>query len=168
MPARTPAVRTQQTPVSNQQGNTLLSPCSYGNMTVRTMSRVSTSKSGVRPVARHASLERHMQRFLELRRDLEKVEYFCKGTVLKRMMKCGKPQCACASDATKRHGPYFEITYKANGKTVNLKLSPEAAPLYRAAAQQYRKLKTLLNRLDKLSKTILRYQAKLAESERKD
>jgi hypothetical protein len=29
-------------------------------------------------------------------------------------------------------------------------------------------LKTLLNRLDKLSKTILRYQAKLAESERKD
>jgi hypothetical protein len=132
------------------------------------MSRVSVSKGGARLVARNASLERHMQRFLELRRDLEQLQYFCKGTVLKRMMKCGKPQCACASDAAKRHGPYFEITYKANGKTVNLKLSPEAAPLYRAAAQQYRKLKTLLNRLDKLSKTILRYQAKLAESERKD
>ena len=109
-----------------------------------------------------------MQRFLELRRDLEQLQYFCKGTVLKRMMKCGKPQCACASDAAKRHGPYFEITYKANSKTGNLKLSPEAAPLYRAAAQQYRRLKTLLNRLDKLSKTILRYQAKLAASERKD
>ena len=61
-------------------------------------------------------------------------------------MKCGKAQCACASDATKRHGPYFELTYKANGKTVNVKLSPQAAPLYRAAAQQYRKLKILLNR----------------------
>jgi hypothetical protein len=132
------------------------------------MPRVSVSKGGVRPVARNASLERHMQRFLELRRELEQIEYFCKGTFLKRMMKCGKPQCACASDAAKRHGPYFEITYKANGKTVNLKLSPEAAPLYRAATQQYRKLKTLLNRLDKLSKTILRYQAKLAESGRKD
>ena len=47
---------------------------------------------------------------------------------------------------------------------VIFKLSPEAVPLYRAAAQQYRKLKTLLNRLDKLSKTILRYQAELAES----
>jgi hypothetical protein len=34
----------------------------------------------------------------------------------------------------------------------------------RPAAQQYRKLKTLLNRLDKPSKTILRYQAELAES----
>ena len=59
-------------------------------------------------------------------------------------------------------------TYKANGKTVNIKLSPEAAPLYRAAAQQYRKLKTLLNRLDKLSKTILRHQAKLTESKRQN
>jgi hypothetical protein len=77
------------------------------------------------------------------------------------MMKCGKAQCACASDATKRHGPYFELTYKAEGKTVNVKLSPEAAPLYRAAAQQYRKWKALLARLDRLSKTILRHQAKL-------
>jgi hypothetical protein len=132
------------------------------------MSRVSVSKSGIRAVQRNASLERHTQRFLELRRGLEQIEYFCKGTVLKRMMKCGKAQCACASDATKRHGPYFELTYKANGKTVNLKLSPEAAPLYTAAVKQYRKLKTLLNRLDKLSKNILRHQAKLAESKRQN
>ena len=132
------------------------------------MSRVSVSKSRVRLVAGNASLERHTQRFLELRRGLEQIDYFCKGTVLKRMMKCGKAQCACASDATKRHGPYFELTYKANGKTINVKLSPEAAPLYRAAARQYRKLKTLLNRLDQLSKTILREQTKLAESKRQD
>jgi hypothetical protein len=132
------------------------------------MSRIPISKSGVRPVERKTSLERHTQRFLELRRGLEQIEYFCKGTVLKRMMKCGKAQCACASDATKRHGPYFELTYKANGKTVNVKISPPAAPLYRAAAQQYRNLKTLLNRLDKLSKTILRHQSKLAESKRQN
>ena len=84
------------------------------------------------------------------------------------MMKCGKAGGACASDAARRHGPYFELTYKANGKTVNVKLSPEAVPLYRAAAQQYRKLKALLNRLDKLSKTILRHQAELAESRRQN
>ena len=130
------------------------------------MSRAFVSKVGGRPGKRSAALERHTQRFLELRRGLAQIECFCKGTVLKRMMKCGKARCACASDITKRHGPYFELTYKANGKTVNVKISPEAAPLYSAAAQQYRKLKTLLNRLDKLSKTILRHQAKLAESKR--
>ena len=132
------------------------------------MSRVFVSKSASRPVLQNAALQRHTQRFLELRRRLEQIDCFFKGTVLNRMMKCGKAQCACASDATKRHGPYFELTYKANGKTVNVKLSPQAAPLYRAAAQQYHKLKTLLNRLDKLSKTILRDKAKLAESKRRD
>ena len=76
------------------------------------MSRVSVSKSKVRPAARNASLERYTQRFVELRRDLQQIEYFCKGTVLKRMMKCGKTQCACASDATKRHGPYFIIRFR--------------------------------------------------------
>jgi hypothetical protein len=113
------------------------------------------------------SVERHSQRFRELRRDLEQLQHFCKGTVLQRMMKCGKAHCACAADPTKRHGPYFELTYKANGKTVNVKVSPEAAPLYRAASQQYRKLKVLLNRLEKLSQTILRHQAKLAQSQRR-
>ena len=92
------------------------------------MSRVFVSQSsGSRPLPQNAALERHMQRFLELRRGLEQIDCFCKGTVLKRMMKCGKAQCACASDATKRHGPYFELTYKANGKTVNVKLSPDTA-----------------------------------------
>src|ERR1700719_5433389 len=132
------------------------------------MSRASVSKSRVRPVARIGSLERHTQRFLELRRGLEQIDYFCKGTILKRMMKCGKAQCACASDATKRHGPYFELTYKANGKTVNVKLSPEAAPLYQAASLQYRRLKILLTRLEKLSQVILRYQAKQAQSQQRD
>jgi hypothetical protein len=129
------------------------------------MPHTPTSTSGIRRLEQ--SLERHAQRFGELRRDLEQLEYFCKGTVLKRMMKCGKAHCACASDPTKRHGPYFELTYKASGKTVNVKLSPEAAPLYRAASQQYRKLKILFNRLEKLSQTILRHQAKLAQSQRR-
>jgi hypothetical protein len=129
------------------------------------MPHIPTSTSGIRRLEQ--SLERHAQRFGELRRDLEHLEYFCKGTVLKRMMKCGKAHCACASDPTKRHGPYFELTYKVSGKTVNVKVSPEATPLYRAASQQYRKLKILLNRLEKLSQTILRHQAKLAQSQRR-
>ena len=80
----------------------------------------------------------------------------------------GQGRVRDASDGAKRHGLYFELTYKANGKTVNVKLSPQAAPLYRAAAQQYRKLKSLLNRLDKFSKTILRQEAKRAESNPQD
>jgi hypothetical protein len=123
-------------------------------------------RTSIRRPEQSVLTERHAQRFQELKRGLDQLEYFCKGTVLKRRMKCGKAHCACASDPDKRHGPYFELTYKANGKTVNVKLSPEATPLYKAASLQYRKLKTLLNRLEKLSQIILRDQAKLAQSHR--
>ena len=102
-------------------------------------------------------------RFREARRELERLEYFVKGTVLKRMIKCGRPQCACHSDPAKRHGPYFEWTYKANGKTVNVKLSAQTAPLYQAAAKQHRRLKTLLTRLERLSRTALAHLARQAE-----
>ena len=102
------------------------------------------------------------QRFRHALRELQQLDYFLKGTVLKRMMKCGRPQCACRSDPAKRHGPYFEWTYKVKGKTVNVKLSPQAAPLYQAAAKQHRKLKIVLARLERLSKTALAHLAKQA------
>jgi len=120
------------------------------------------------PPSQTAVLDRYRRRFEELKRELQHLEYFCKGTVLKRMMKCGKPQCACRAAATKRHGPYFEWTYKANGKTVNVKLTPDAAPLYKAASQQYRKLKTLLRRLERLSQSALRHQSKPSQPVRRD
>jgi hypothetical protein len=110
--------------------------------------------------ARLASLiRRDGQRFEALKREILQFDYFCKGTVLKRMMKCGNRQCACHRDPAKRHGPYFECTFKVQNKTVNLKLYPEVTPLYRAAIQQQRKLKSLLGRLERLSRTALAHLA---------
>lgn len=108
---------------------------------------------------RSATLEAYAKRFQELKADLAQIEYFSKGTLLARLVRCGKPQCACSQDPSKRHGPYYEWTYKAQGKTVTVRLVPEAAPFFRAAAREHRKLRTILNRLEKLSRQAL---AKLA------
>lgn len=110
--------------------------------------------------SRSGALDTYAKRFQQLRTDLAQIEYFCKGTVLARRMKCGKPQCACHTQPSKRHGPYYEWTYKAQGKTVNVRLTEEAAPLYQAAAKQYRKLKVILNRLEKISRQALAKSAK--------
>ena len=107
------------------------------------------------------------QRFLELKSELQQVQLFCKGTVLSRTMKCGQTGCPCHADPRKRHGPYWEWTYKAAAKTVNVRLSPAAGPLYQAASQQHRKLKSLLNRLEKLSRRALAVAANQAEATRK-
>jgi hypothetical protein len=89
-----------------------------------------------RQAPRSSPLRTSAQRFHEAQREIQQVDYFLKGTVLKRMMKCGQPQCACHRNPAKRHGPYFEWTYKANGKTVNTRLSPQVAPLYQAVTVQ--------------------------------
>lgn len=115
------------------------------------------SRKTPRPALRAA------QRFHQTRQELHQLDYFLKGTVLKRMMKCGKPNCACHRDPAQRHGPYFEWTYKAAGKTVNVKLSPQAAPLYQNATKQHRKLKAILTRLERLSRTVLAQLARQAE-----
>ena len=101
----------------------------------------------------------HAQRFAALKREILHLDYFCKGTVLKRRMKCGNPRCPCHRHPSKRHGPYWECTYKIQNKTVNLKLYPETAPLYRAAIQESRKLKSILERMEKLSRSALAYSA---------
>jgi hypothetical protein len=99
------------------------------------------------------------QNFAGLKRELEKATYFCKGTVLKRMMKCGQKRCACHQDPAKRHGPYFEWTYKEKGKTVNRRLRPEQAPIYEAATQQYRKLYSVLRRMEQVSRNAVLHLA---------
>ncbi len=106
------------------------------------------------------------ERFAELRRELQTLEFFCKGTVLERRMKCGQPNCACHTDAAKRHGPYWEWTYKAGGKTVNTRLDPMMGPLYRAASLEHRKLKALLRRLETSSRAALKESAKQPQSSR--
>jgi hypothetical protein len=118
-----------------------------------------------RATVRPHTIDRHAQQFRQLKRELRAIEYFCKGTVLKRTMKCGQSGCACHLDPSKRHGPYWEWTYKAQRRTVNVRLSPEAGTIYKAAAQQYRKLKLLLSRLEKLSRSALAASAKKAEAD---
>jgi hypothetical protein len=113
---------------------------------------------------RAAALQRHAQRYQRLLQELQSLEYFCKGTVLERRMKCGQPSCGCHENPAKRHGPYWEWTYKAQAKTVNVRLVPAAGPIYKAASQQYRKLKALLTQLERLSRTALAAVAKNAES----
>jgi len=112
-------------------------------------------KNTTPPVRRTERIRSDAQRFEALKRELLDLDYFAKGTVLKRMMKCGNQQCPCHRHPDKRHGPYWECTYKVRNKTVNVKLYPETAPLYQAAVHQHRKLKSILAQMERLSRSAL-------------
>jgi hypothetical protein len=105
------------------------------------------------------------QRFAQLKKEVQQLEFFCTGTVLARTVLCGRPNCACRTDPAKRHGPYWEWTYKVHAKTVHVRLTAATGPLYQAATQQRRKLQTLLRRLEGASRKALAALAKNAEAD---
>lgn len=114
-------------------------------------------ESAVDPV-----LARYANQYRVLKDALATLGYFCKGTVTSRTFKCGRASCACSRDPERRHGPYFEWTYKAAGKTVYHRLSPQEARIYKAGAVEYRKLKSLLRRMENVARRALAYEARRA------
>jgi len=63
--------------------------------------------------------------YRHLRLALSRIGYFRRGTLLKRLMTCGKPVCACKASPPRLHGPYYQWTRKVDGKTATVNLSAE-------------------------------------------
>lgn len=103
------------------------------------------------------------EQFDSFRRELVALDYFCKGTVLSRMMKCGKTNCACRSDPSARHGPYYELTFKRTGKTINIPLTQDQADVFKAGTREWRRLKNILQRMEGASRRALNRKARFAK-----
>jgi hypothetical protein len=84
------------------------------------------------------------KRISAIREQLLAIDYLCSGTLLKRMMKCGKPNCRCHEDAAARHGPYYEWSHMKAGKFIHRYVSAEQAALLGQAIANYRKTKKLM------------------------
>ncbi len=56
---------------------------------------------------------------------------FCRGTLSKTYLTCGKPSCACAKDPSRRHGPYYQWTVMEKGEITHRTLKPDEAETVR-------------------------------------
>lgn len=98
------------------------------------------SKSNPQQVASQAR-----ERIRRIRDTLATIDYYlCSGTLLKSLMKCGKPTCRCQHDPAARHGPYYRWGHMQAGKLVQRYVSPDQAVVLRQAIANYRKVKKLM------------------------
>jgi hypothetical protein len=70
-----------------------------------------------------AWLERRRAELLAL---FAQVGDFRRGALNPVWRKCGKPNCACAREGHRGHGPQWNLTRRIGGKTVNVHLRPGA------------------------------------------
>ena len=99
-------------------------------------------------------LERRLER---LRRDyqaitarLSEVGFICEGSLAELYTSCGNPNCRCA-DPEHRHGPYWQLTWKEQGKTVTRRLPAEDATIYQRWIANRHQLDGLLEQMRDLS-----------------
>ena len=76
----------------------------------------------------------------ELYAELGQVGDFRRGSLNEVRRKCGKPNCACAAPGHPGHGPQWNLTRKADGRTrtVHLKPGPELDKARREVAEHER------------------------------
>ena len=70
-----------------------------------------------------------------------------RGSIARRLTRCGHPGCRCHADPPMLHGPYYIWTRKVAGKTVTAVLSPEHAARCKEWSRNMRKLDRIVREL---------------------
>jgi hypothetical protein len=86
------------------------------------------------------------------------VGFICEGSLVCRHTSCSNPNCRCA-DLSRRHGPYWQLSWKEGGRTISRLLSAEQAQLYREWVDNRRRLEGALEEMRDLSRQAGEYLA---------
>jgi hypothetical protein len=90
-------------------------------------------------------------RIAGLKAQILQIEHLARGSLAKRMKRCGKPGCPCAADPAARHGPYFEWGRITAGDRASTHVTPPMAAKLAQAIENRRKLERLLRRWEALT-----------------
>jgi len=111
------------------------------------MSRPSRKK---RSAAVEASLRRLEARQRAVLAEVATLGLVLRGSIARRLTRCGNPGCRCHADPPMLHGPYYIWTRKVAGKTVTAQLKPEDAALCTDWNRNMRKLDRTVRQLQVL------------------
>jgi hypothetical protein len=99
-----------------------------------------------------AGLER---RRAELYAELGQLGDFRRGSLNQVRRRCGKPNCACAAAGHPGHGPQWNLTRKADGRTrtIHLRPGPELEKARREVAE-YERFRDLTGQVTEVNEAI--------------
>jgi hypothetical protein len=105
--------------------------------------------------------EQTQRRRRQLREELRALSTraLMRGSLVERRRRCGRANCACASDPRRQHAGTF-LTVQLEGRTHALHIRPEDEPQVRAAIGGYGRLWQLINELTACELADLRRSAR--------
>lgn len=103
------------------------------------------------------------QRYAALKRDVAGIDLIRRGSLVRRMVSCGKASCRCQATPPQLHGPYYQWTRKVDGKTVTLRVDKAEAKLLRKWISNGRRLNKLVVQMERVSYRITERQLRGAK-----
>jgi hypothetical protein len=97
------------------------------------------------------ALRRLRHQFAEAMQELSHLGFVLQGSVSERRMLCGKAACRCRDDPRARHGPYYQWSWKKEGRTVSAYLTQEQAGLCKEWVRNNRTMDKVMRRLRSIS-----------------
>lgn len=105
--------------------------------------------------ARLSEHERHLEAlragYEAAKARLAEVGFTCEGSLVERYTCCHNPRCRCV-DPARRHGPYWQLSWKQDGRTISRIISAEEAELYRQWIANRRRLHQTLDEMRDISR----------------
>jgi hypothetical protein len=90
----------------------------------------------------------------EIREELGDIGELRPGSLVARYRKCGKPNCYCAGEGERGHGPSWSLTRRVEGKTVTKVIPSSAVPQTKEQIAEYRRLRRLTAELVEVSESL--------------
>jgi len=100
----------------------------------------------------NVEIERMKKRYARLTARLAKLGPVLQGTITERTIQREDPR---HPGKQKAYGPYYQWTFKRNGKTVTVNLTRSQAKTYQKAIDTHRKMEKILQEMRELSVRIL-------------
>jgi hypothetical protein len=73
------------------------------------------------------------------------------GSLSEQYNVCGNPNCRCKTDPSKRHGPYYQLSFTRNGRSGTKFVKKPQLPTVKKQLQNYARLRSLVDRWIELS-----------------
>ena len=100
----------------------------------------------------------------ELKAELAKIKDLRPGSLVERYRRCGKPNCHCAGEGGKAHGPSWSLTREVGGKTVTTVIPSVAVELTRQQIAEYKRFRGLAKGLVEASEQLCDAQLEAPEA----
>ena len=83
----------------------------------------------------------------EIIKVITNLSFFRPGTLLERYRKCGKPNCHCANEGAKGHGPQWSLTRAKKGKTITKIIPADAVDITKKQIAEHKEFTRCVSEL---------------------